>query len=185
MKYILSSLLIILISLSHNSRAASIYGGVGYSYNVLSSEIDFWNGGDGLDPFFAIGTKIKNLSLEFSYRSLEIEHIHTTASGTYDILITDDLMTLGARLDFSRLTHANFGVVKHSVDISYTTNSTATLNKNSIAGESFSIFIGGGLHGSLFLPDLRYIVDFNYYHRSSKFGLFSIEAGIFYNILSF
>ncbi|WP_372652327.1 hypothetical protein [Halobacteriovorax sp.] len=185
MNQYLRFLLLLFVLFSHSVYAASLYGGAGYTYNVLSSDIDFWNGGDGVDPYFVIGTKINKLSLELTYRSLEIENIHTTASGTYDILITDNLITLGSRLDLSRFTHANFGIVKHSVDISYTTNSTATLNKNSIAGDSFSLFVGGGFHGSLFLPNLSYIVDFNYYHRSSKFGLFSIETGIFYNFYNF
>lgn len=177
--------LFILSFLSLNSYAASIYGGVGYSYNILSSDIDFWNGGDGFDPYIAIGTKINKFSFEMSYRAAEIQNIHTTSSGTYDILMTDRLLTLGARLDLNSFSHANFGLVKHSIEVTYTSNSTANLNVNSISGDSLNAYIGGGFHGRLFLPNLRYIVDFNYYHGNSKFGVFSIETGIFYSFFNF
>ncbi|WP_290733177.1 hypothetical protein [Halobacteriovorax sp. JY17] len=170
---------------SINIGAASVYGGLGYSYGVVTAESDFWNGGDGSSPVLTMGVHFTKLAVELSYRSFAFENIHSTASGTYNIEISNQVLNLGLRYDLNQFSHFNFGLVSHSVDVEYTTNSSAALNSSSITGSSLSVYIGGGVHGQLFIPDLRWSVDVNYFHRTMEFGVFSFETGIFYSFYSF
>ncbi|CBW27361.1 conserved hypothetical protein [Halobacteriovorax marinus SJ] len=186
MKNVIKKLAFISIFLfSTHVSAVNFYGGVGYSYNILSAESDFWNGGDGGDPFFILGAKFNRLALELSYRSLTLNNIHTASGGTFDVDVKDSMMTLGLRYDLNLFSHINFGIVRHSVETEYTTTASSRLNTSSIDGSAISFFVGGGLFGPLFIQDLKWIIDLNYYHRNTSFGIFALETGIFYSFYSF
>lgn len=182
-KLILLTFISLIISIK--SYSATMYGGIGYTYGILSAESEFWNGGDGSTAHFTLGSQFDRLALELSFRSLTLENTHTTSSGTYNIEIKDLMFNLGIRYDLNPFSHVNVGLVSHSVTTDYTTTGTSRLNSNPILGSSLSAYLGGGLHGVIFTPNLRWSIDFNYFHRSTTFGIFSIETGIFYSFYTF
>ena len=179
-------LLILLFTFApFHSSAADIYGGLGYSYGILSAESDFWNGGDDGTPSMTIGVHFERLAVELTYKPYTLNNIHTTSRGTYDIDISTLLLTVGGRYDLGDYTHVNFGLASYSVEVDYTTTAATALNSSSIEGSSLGIFIGGGVHLYLYTRDLRLTFDVNYYHRSMDFGIFGFETGIFYSFYSF
>jgi hypothetical protein len=178
-------LLIFTLLVSFKISAIGLYGGAAYSYGVTTAESDFWNGASGGAPALLLGAKFEKFALEFQFRKYTLNNIHETSSGNYDININDTLFAVGGRYFANEIFHANFGIARHSIDVDYTTTGSARLSSGAIAGGATSFYVGGGLHGPLFLDGLKWLVDMNYIHHSLEFGLFAFDFGVTYEFLSF
>lgn len=173
----------LLITLS--SHATSLYGGGAFSYGVTTAESDFWNGATGAGPLILLGSKFEKLSLEFQYRKYTMNNLHTSSLGTYNIDINDSIFALGIRYDLSDIVHYNMGLSSQRLSVDYTSSSSASLDSKAIAGTRTSFYVGGGLHGPLFLSGLEWLVDVNYFHESISFGVFAFDFGIIYHFYNF
>jgi len=174
-----------LLLFNFGSYATSLYGGGAFSHGITTAESDFWNGATGSGPLILLGSKFEKLSLEFQYRKYTMNNIHSTSQGTYNIDIVDSIFALGIRYDLSNFVHYNMGLSSQSISVNYTSSSSTTLDSGAIAGRKMSFFVGGGMHGPLFLSGLEWLVDVNYFHESISFGVFAFDFGIIYHFYSF
>ncbi|WP_127714538.1 hypothetical protein [Halobacteriovorax sp. HLS] len=177
--------LICLTLLTFNINAASLYGGASYTYGVSTANSDYWNGASGSAPLLLFGIRFERLALELQFRPYTLNNLHTSSFGTYDIDIKDNIFGLGMRFNGSQSVHYNLGLVLHDINVEYESSSSTTLSSKSIAGATMSFYVGGGLHGPLFISGLEWLVDMNYIHHSIEYGVFSFDFGVTYSFLSF
>ncbi len=178
------SLIISLLFFCLNTRAASFYTGLNYTFAGVVSEDDIYNGAYHWDPGIILGVQFGRLTLDSQIKQLHMKKDYEKDGAQFVIEVDSLFLSSGIRLEVMPFITFNLGVNYQNVDSRYRSINSNKFINGLPDNHYISYYIGGGFAGEVF-PNILGRVDINYYRGDQKYGLLTLELALAYKLITF
>lgn len=174
MKTFIKVLCLIFFLTSTLNAQEGFFGSIGFSLDVLMADSDFNNGSSGVSPGISVGYRFSQLSLNASFKKLEMDQVVNINGDDVSIEVDSDQFAGGFKYYYAPYLFFGLGLHFQNVEARYQKIESSQRLLSTIDGPRSGFYFNFGgeipLFSSLYFePDLAFYID------DADYSLFSLE----------